>query len=64
MATSPESKNQKKINYLLSILQKTQQILKEDNQKIEAQKLLQEIEKKYQIKELVSEPDQEIDRAE
>jgi len=64
MSASLESKNQEKINCLLNILQKTQQILKENNQKSEAQKLLQEIEKKHQVKELVSQPEQEIDKAE
>jgi len=64
MSASPELKNQEKINCLLNILQKTQQILKENNQKSEAQKLLQEIEKKYQIKELISQPEQEVDKAE
>jgi len=59
-----EPKNQKKINCLLSILQKTQQILKENSQKSKAQKLLQEIEKKRQTKEFSPEPDQEIDKVE
>ncbi|CAJ0747032.1 12936_t:CDS:2 [Entrophospora sp. SA101] len=62
MTTPLEPKNQKKINCLLSIIQKTQQILKENNQKIAAQKLLQEIEQKYQIKESESEPKPEIDQ--
>lgn len=64
MPTPLEFKNQKKINCLLSIIQKTQQILQENNQKIAAQKLLQEIEQKYQVKELASEPNQEIDQVE
>ena len=64
MSTTLESKNQEKINCLLNILQKTQQILKENNQKSEAQKLLQEIEKKHQIKEVITQSEQEVDKAE
>jgi len=64
MSTTLESKNQEKINCLLNILQKTQQILKENNQKSEAQKLLQEIEKKHQIKEVITQPKQEVDKVE
>lgn len=59
-----EKKNQLKTNHLLKIIQKTQQLLQENKEKIEAQKLLQEIEQKYQIKEPAFEPDQEIDQVE